>query len=142
MKRFLAGLAIALLPCAALAQTAPQYSDTGGVKDATGTFTVGAAASCAASNVRQVCPVVAANVPSAAITAFGGTYILGQICTAYGTLAVRVLGPDGTTQETITTKTAPDTTGGTTLSLGAGAVLSVTVTGTTGCSATLSRVPM
>ena len=85
--------------------------------------------------------LVAANTPSVAQTVYGGDYILAQACGAYGTVALQVRGPDGATFQTIVSKTAADAPGGTGVALGSAAVVQATVSGTTGCNVTLSRVP-
>jgi hypothetical protein len=85
--------------------------------------------------------LVSANAPAAPQTVFGGDYILAQSCAAYGTLALQVRGPDGATFQTIISKTASDSTGGTGLALGSLAVVQAVASGTTGCNVTLSRVP-
>lgn len=82
-----------------------------------------------------------ANVPGNAATLFGGSYVLTQACASYGTVTLRYLGPDGTTMTAMLTKTASDSAGGTLVSLGASAIVDVTLAGTTGCNVTLSRIP-
>lgn len=77
---------------------------------------------------------------AATVRVYGGNYVFSQVCSAYGTAALQVLGPDGAYQ-TVTSKTAADTTGGTAVALGAGATVRATVSGTTGCAAVLVRVP-
>ena len=91
--------------------------------------------------VRESFPLVAVNTPSPAATVFGGDYILSQTCASYGTLALQILGPDGTTWLTLLTKTASDNGNGTGLSLGSFAQVRVTVSGTAGCNSILARVP-
>lgn len=86
-------------------------------------------------------PLVAANTPSVQQQVYGGDYVLSQNCTAYGTLSLQVLAPDGATFQSLLNKTSADSSGGTGISLGSNAVVRATVTGTTGCNATLSRVP-
>lgn len=98
-------------------------------------------AACQSGSQQESYQLVAANVPSAAVTVYGGNYILSQTCTAYGTLTLQVRGPDGTTYQTVTSKTSSDTTGGTAIALGSFATVRATVTGTTGCNAILARVP-
>jgi hypothetical protein len=85
--------------------------------------------------------LVSANTPIAEQPVYGGNYILSQTCTAYGTLTLQVLGPDGVTYLPLATKTSSDTGSGTAIALGTRAVVRVTVTGTTGCNALLARVP-
>lgn len=85
--------------------------------------------------------LAAANVPASAVTVAGGRYVVSQVCSAYGTLTVRYRGPDGATMLTLLSKTAADSGGGTLITLAAGAVIDATVSGTTGCNATLVRVP-
>ncbi|SFR86721.1 hypothetical protein [Sphingomonas jatrophae] len=89
---------------------------------------------------QEVLVLVSANAATAAQTAFGGDYIFAQVCTAYGTVALQVQGPDGGFQ-TISSKAASDTAGGTQVRLGASASVRVQLSGTIGCAATLSRVP-
>jgi len=91
--------------------------------------------------VQEVIQLVTANVASAAQTVYGGNYIFSQTCTTYGTDALQVRGPDGATYQTVISLAASDTTGGTAVSLGSSALVKAVVTGTTGCNATLSRVP-
>lgn len=90
---------------------------------------------------QEAFPLIAANVPSAPATVFGGNYILEQTCTAYGTVTIQRLGPDGTTYLTIASYTASDTMGGHALAFGSLAKVRMTVSGTTGCNALLARVP-
>jgi hypothetical protein len=79
------------------------------------------------------------NVAANSVTAFGGSYIFSQVCTTYGSISLQVRGPDGNFQ-TMVTKTATET-GGSSVLVGSGAVMRVTLSGTTGCNASLSRVP-
>lgn len=85
--------------------------------------------------------LISANVPSAAVTVQGGTYLLTQTCTLYGSVSLKVLGPDGVSLLTLVTKILLDTGLGNQVVLGAGATVSMTVAGATGCNATLARVP-
>jgi len=85
-----------------------------------------------------------ANSASAAATVYGGAYIFNQSCTTYnsGSLTFRYRGPDGVTLMTLVSKSATDSGGGTLVSLGSSTVVDVTLpSGSTGCNATLSRVP-
>ncbi len=91
--------------------------------------------------VRETFQMVSANTPVASATVYGGDYILAQTCAGYGTLTLQVRGPDATTWLPLVTKTASDTGSGTGIALGSYAVVRVTVSGTTGCAASLSRVP-
>ena len=90
---------------------------------------------------REAFQLVNGNTPSAPVTIYGGDYILAQTCAGYGTLTLQVRGPDATTWLPLVTKTAADTGSGTGIALGSYAVVRVTVSGTTGCAASLSRVP-
>lgn len=90
---------------------------------------------------QETVQLVAGNVAAAPVAVYGGSYVLVQSCTGYGTLSVRFLGPDGLTMMPLTSKTAADSGGGSLLSLGANAVVDATVSGTTGCNALLSRIP-
>lgn len=85
--------------------------------------------------------LIAANTPAAVQTVYGGNYAFSQTCSAYGTVVLRYRGPDGATMLTLVSKTASDSTGATLVQLGSNAVVDATVSGTTGCNATLSRVP-
>ncbi len=85
--------------------------------------------------------LVNANVSAGQVKVVGGDYVLAQTGVTYGTLTLQVLGPDGTTWLTLVTKSASDGGSGTGVTLAANAVVRVTVAGTTGCYASLSRVP-
>lgn len=86
-------------------------------------------------------PVATANVAlSTGYTAFGGTYILSQLCTAYGTLDLQTLSAKNTWL-TLSSKSASDTTVGTSVTLAGQTQVRVNLTGTTACDATLTRVP-
>jgi hypothetical protein len=93
------------------------------------------------AGLQQAVPLVAANAPTAGATAFGGKYVFAQACATYGTVTLRYRGPDGATMTTLLSKTTADAGGGTLISLGTNAVVDATVNGTTGCNASLSRVP-
>lgn len=90
---------------------------------------------------QEAAALVVANAPSAPVTLFGGDYVFAQACTAYGSISLQVRGPDGGTFQTLLNKTASDTSGGTAVSFGSNAVVQAAVSGTTGCNATLSRIP-
>ena len=81
------------------------------------------------------------NVVSAPVTVYGGDYVFSQQATAYGTIALQTLAPDGVTWQTLVSKTASDGVGGTGLALGSYAVVRVVLTGTTAAYANLSRIP-
>lgn len=81
------------------------------------------------------------NVASPAATVFGGDYILDQVCSAYGSLQLQRLGPDGATWITSLTKTAADGAAPTGITIGGKAQVRVVLSGTAGCAATLTRVP-
>lgn len=88
--------------------------------------------------------LAAANTASPATSVYGGAYVISQTCTSYnaGALTVRYRGPDGVTMLTLMSKTASDTTGGTLVSLGSNSIVDVALpSGSTGCAATLARVP-
>ena len=80
------------------------------------------------------------NTAAPAVALFGGTYILTQACTAYGSVVLRYRGPDGATMVALLTRTAPEA-GGTTVQLGSKQLVDVALTSTTGCNVTLARVP-
>ena len=88
----------------------------------------------------QSVSLATANAPSGPATLYGGNYILTQLCTAYGSVALRYRAPDGATMVTLTTKSSPDTAG-TLLQFGSGQVVDVVLASTTGCNVILSRVP-
>jgi len=90
---------------------------------------------------QETLQLAAGNTPAAAVVVVGGDYIFTQVCATYGTVNLQVLGPDGVTYQTIVSKTAADTAGGTGLALGSNAIVRVTVSGTSDCAASLSRVP-
>ena len=91
--------------------------------------------------VREAFQLVSANTPITSATVYGGDYILAQTCSSYGTVSLQVRGPDASTWLTLVTKTAADMGSGTGIALGSYAVVRVTVSGTAGCFASLSRVP-
>ncbi len=82
-----------------------------------------------------------ANTAAPPVALVGGSYIWAQGCTGYGSVALRYRGPDGATMVTMVTKTAADSAGGTLVQLGGGAIVDVALSGTTGCSVSLTRVP-
>lgn len=87
-------------------------------------------------------PLANANVASGAVTVYGGDYIFAQMASAYGTLKLQILGPDGATWLDLISKTASDSDGaGIGLALASNAQLRVVLTGTTAAFATLKRVP-
>ena len=85
--------------------------------------------------------LVGNNVAAAPVTALGGLYVLNQSCNGYGTVTLRYLGADGITMLPLLTRTASDTGGGTNIYLGAGTVVDINLSGTSGCNANLARVP-
>lgn len=85
--------------------------------------------------------LVAGNTAAGSVKVYGGDYVFAQTCSAYGTVALQVRGPDGATMQTVLSKAAADTAGGTGVALGSGSWVQVALTGTTGCNATLARVP-
>ncbi|QXT36841.1 hypothetical protein KV697_05945 [Sphingomonas sanguinis] len=85
--------------------------------------------------------LVNANVSAGQVKVAGGDYVFAQTGATYGTVTLQVLGPDGNTWLTLVTKSASDAGSGTGVTLAANAVLRVTVAGTIGCYASLSRVP-
>ncbi len=92
-------------------------------------------------NRTETFQLATANTASAPVTLFGGSYVFTQNCTAYGTVTLRYRGPDGATMTAMLSKTAADSSGGTIASFGTGAIVDVSLSGTTGCSATLARIP-
>lgn len=84
--------------------------------------------------------LVNANAPAAAVTLYGGSYVLNQLCATYGSVTLRYRAADGVTMTPLVTKIAADAVV-TVLQFGSGAVVDATVTGTAGCNVTLSRIP-
>lgn len=80
------------------------------------------------------------NTAMAAQTVYGGDYLFGQSCTAYGTIALQVLAADGASFQTIVTRNAADPAP-VGVALGSNAIVRVDLSGTNGCAANLSRVP-
>ncbi len=151
MSRRLLYLALALLgpPGIAAAQTKPVAAPGGFVPQSSLAF--GAPGS-PATSVTPATPLpvagraeafrlATANVPSSAATLFGGNYVFTQGCSTYGTVTLRYLGPDGVTMVTTLTRNAADSGGGTMVTVGASAIVDVTLAGTTGCNVTLARIP-
>ena len=85
--------------------------------------------------------LVAANVPSAAVTLAGGDYVLDQACASYGTVTFARLGPDASTYFTMGTYNASDIGNAHLFKFGSYAKVKVTVSGTTGCNVLIARVP-
>lgn len=85
--------------------------------------------------------LIDANSVAPAQTVYGGSYVFSQSCSGYGTVTLRYRGPDGATMQVLVTKTATDAAGGTLVSLASYVVVDATVSGTTGCNATIARVP-
>ncbi|MDG6745529.1 hypothetical protein QCF01_14150 [Staphylococcus aureus] len=84
--------------------------------------------------------LVSANVPAAAVTLYGGSYVLSQLCATYGSVALRYRAADGVTMTPLVTKVAADAVA-TVVQFGSGVVVDATVSGTTGCNVALSRIP-
>lgn len=152
MMRFILGIAAAAtvltaVPVSAQA-TRPSHRPGGAITDTNPQpaecreWDVAAAAwkSCSAGR-RESFQLAAGNAAAAAVTVYGGDYILSQTCTGYGSLALQVRGPDGASWLTLVTKTASDLGNGTGIALGSYAAVRVAVTGTSGCNAILARVP-
>ena len=81
------------------------------------------------------------NVAAAPATTLGGLYVLNQMCSGYGTVVLRYLAADGSTMLPLVSRSTGDSGGGTSLYLGAGTVVDVQLSGTTGCGVQLARVP-
>ena len=90
---------------------------------------------------QELVTLATANTAAPAATLYGGSYILNQACSAYGSVTLRYRSPDGATMLPLTTKSAPDSGGGSTIQFGTAQVVDVALSGTTGCNVTLSRVP-
>lgn len=81
------------------------------------------------------------NVAAAPVAALGGLYILNQMCSGYGTVVLRYLAADGSTMLPLVSRSVGDAGGGTSLYIGAGTIVDVQLSGTTGCGVQLARVP-
>ncbi len=93
------------------------------------------------TNRTETIQLATANTAAAPVTLIGGSYVFTQGCATYGTVTLRYRGPDGATMTAMLSKTAADSGGGTIASFGTGAIVDVTLSGTTGCNATLARIP-
>lgn len=150
LLRWACAIALACLSSPLAAQTYPKiiapstivppsgaaYTDTDG-----STKVVSPSTPLPVAGRQELVTLATANAASAPATLYGGTYVLNQACSAYGTLTLRYRSPDGVTMLSLSSKTAPDSGGGTTLQFGSGQVVDVALANTTGCYATLSRVP-
>ena len=93
-------------------------------------------------NLLESFQLVADNVATDAVTAYGGEYVFSQLASDYGTITLEILGPDQLTWQPLVVKTESDGTDGATgLKLGAYAQLRVALDGTTGAAASLTRIP-
>jgi hypothetical protein len=143
MKKILALCAIAMLPCLpAHAQVqAPTYQGPNGeTKGGDGVFPLDSTNGPSFSR-REVFLLASANVASAAVNVYGGTYLLNQVCGGYGTVQFQSLGPDGVTYQTVASYTSASTTGGLAVQMGSFQTVRVVLSGTTACNIKLSRVP-
>jgi hypothetical protein len=139
---------LALMPTAVTAQSAPPVNTTmddgtrrGTTPSATQCITqTGAWGACTNPARQETFQLVGSNTASAAATAYGGNYIWTQACTAYGTVSLRYRSPDGSTMITLVTRSGPEVSG-TVIQLGSAQVVDAVLSGTTGCNATLSRIP-
>lgn len=99
-----------------------------------------ACASVAAQTPAEVVTLAAANVATPQKALAGGNYLFAQACAGWGTgLLLQSQWPDGS-WVTLATKTAADTSA-LAIQFGPAAIVRVVLQGTTGCYATLSRVP-
>jgi hypothetical protein len=89
---------------------------------------------------QELATLATANTAVPAPPLYGGTYILNQFCTGYGSVALRYRAADGATMVTLLTKVVADASG-TVVQFGSGQLVDVVLTGTTGCNVTLSRIP-
>ncbi len=145
-----AGIMTMLLGCPAGTAHAQQVAAPAGYAPLTAPCTAQADGRCAAVSGDAPMPVATRaerlvlagnNVAAAPATAVGGLYILNQSCGGYGSLTLRYLAADGVTMLPLLTRTVSDTGGGTNIYLGAGAMVDISLSGTTGCNAQLARVP-
>lgn len=96
------------------------------------------------SGKQEAYQLASANAAAAPVTVYGGDYVLAQTCSGYnsGSLVLQVLGPDQSTYQSILSKSGSDTTGGTGVALGSGAIVKASLpAGSAGCYASLTRVP-
>lgn len=92
------------------------------------------------SGRQETAALATGNIAAPAATLYGGTYILTQACTAYGSVALRYRAPDGV-MVPLATKIVPDSGGGSVFQFGTSQIVDVLLTGTTGCNVILSRIP-
>lgn len=102
---------------------------------------VSAATPLPVSGKQESLSLASANSAAAGTAVYGGDYVFSQSCLTYGSVALQAVGPDGATYQTLVARSAADSTGGTGITFGSNAMVRVALTGTTGCNATLSRVP-
>ena len=148
--RFLAGaMALACCSAGAGAQSLPPIVAPSNIVPPAGVAFTGADGKTYIATPAMPLPVagkqesaalVSANMPAAAVTLYGGSYVLSQLCATYGSVTLRYRAADGVTMTPLVTKIAADAVA-TVLQFGSGAVVDATVTGTTGCNVTLSRIP-
>lgn len=89
---------------------------------------------------QEMVMLASTNVAAAAQAVYGGDYLFTQTCTGYGSIALQVLGPDGSSFLTLMTRTSADPAP-VGVAIGSNAILRVDLTSTSGCAANLSRVP-
>lgn len=138
LLRWAGAIALALIATPAASQTlTPQCRNAGGAYvPCTPTVQVDRNGNAYDTSV----VLASANTPAGPITLSGGTYAYSQLCAGYGSVALRYRAADGSTMIPLVTKVVADA-GATAIQFGAGSVVDVALTGTTGCNVTLSRVP-
>lgn len=148
-RRVILGFVMAAMPMVASAQSKPVAAPGSFVPQ--GAIAYGASGA-VATPVTPTSPLpvmtrgesfqlITANASAPAAGLVGGAYVFTQLCTSYGTVTLRYRGPDGATMIALVSKTAADSGGGTILSFGSNAIVDATVSGTTGCNATLAKMP-
>lgn len=89
---------------------------------------------------QEMVMLASTNVAAVAQPVYGGDYLFTQTCTGYGSVALQVLGPDGSSFLTLLTRTGADPAP-VGIAIGSNAILRLDLAGTSGCAANLSRVP-
>lgn len=85
--------------------------------------------------------LASANAATAPVALYGGSYVLNQFCTGYGSVTLRYRAADGATMLPLLSRAAADAGGGTPLQFASGQTVDVALSGTTGCFVTLNRIP-
>ena len=142
------GLALLMVPGFAAAQSKPVAAPGAFVPQSAMAY--GGSGKAATSVTREtplpvgtIEPVTLAtgNVASAAVALYGGSYVLNQFCTGYGAVTLRYRAADGATMLPLLSRVAADANGGTPVQFASGQTVDIALSGTTGCSVTINRIP-